>query len=72
MTTPDRYTCSALVGTDPKTSTWTAMWDVPRDRSPVQEAQETIAEFETISKVGIYRNSRFVRYVHTPMKLVCA
>jgi hypothetical protein len=48
------------------------MWNVPWGKSPVAEAEETIAEFDTIIKVGIYRNSRFVRYVHAPMKLVCA
>ncbi len=68
----DRYQCSALVGTDPETSHWTAMWDVPWGKSPVAEAEETIREFETISKVSIYRNSRFVRYVHAPLKAVCA
>lgn len=68
----DQYQCSALVGTDPETSIWTAMWDVPFGKSPVAEAQETIAEFETVVKVGIYRNSRFMRYVYAPPKLACA
>lgn len=68
----DQYQCSALVGTDPETAHWTAMWDVPWGKAPISEAKETIAEFETIVKVGIYRNRRFVRYVHAPMKLVSA
>ena len=68
----DVYQCSALVGTDPETSIWTAMWAVPFGKSPVAEAQETIAEFETIIKVGLYRNGRFMRYVYAPPKLACA
>lgn len=46
------------------------MWDVPWGKSPITEAEETIAEFETINEVGIYRNGRFIRYVHAPLKAV--
>ena len=72
MATRDRYQCSALVGTDPDTSVWTAMWDVPWGKSPVAEAEETLREFDTIQKVGIYRNQRFMRYIYPPLKAVCA
>lgn len=68
----DVYQCSALVGTDMKTAHWTPMWAVPFGKSPVAEAQETIAELQTITKVGLYRNGRFMRYVYAPPKLACA
>ena len=70
MAKQDRYTCSARVGTDRKTAYWTPMWDVPRGKSPITEAEETIAEMETVEEVGIYRNGRFIRYVYAPVKAV--
>lgn len=73
MAKHDRYQCSARVGTDLQTAAhWTPMWDVPRGKSAVAEAQETIAELQTVTQVAIYRNRRFMRYVYAPPKLACA
>lgn len=68
----DRYQCSALVGTDPKIAHWTPMWEVKWGGSALTEANEAIADHETITKVAIYRNRRFIRYVYAPPKAVCA
>jgi hypothetical protein len=46
------------------------MWEVKWGCSPVDEANEVIRDFESINEVAIYRNRRFVRYVHAPLKAV--
>lgn len=73
MTKRDSYQCSALVGTDSKTSYWTPMWEVKWGGSALDEANRAIRDAKpanNVPQVAIYRNRRFVRYVYAPVKAV--